>query len=187
MGKGEKWPTGGRHLWGGVRPGGGPKVGGGGGATRDPLLPHAYLQGGCVSGVGLGKLLVAVVKQGLQMGRCAHSGCGDLHFATNDICLAPRLANLALKTWMVLMKGKHAQKNFGAVGAMAPTPLSLKTRGGGGGGWGVSHTRTGPGCPPRDTRHHSLTLRTTFAAKHFCALELVDRPFPSPILDTTLT
>ena len=32
------------------------------------------------------------------------------------------------------MKGKHAQKNFGAVGAMAPPPLSLKT-GGGGGGW----------------------------------------------------
>ena len=31
------------------------------------------------------------------------------------------------------MKGKHAQKNFGAVGAMAPTPLSLKTRGGRGG------------------------------------------------------
>ena len=45
------------------------------------------------------------------------------------------------------MKGKHAQKNFGAIGAMAPTPLSLKTRGGGG-GWGVSHTRTGPGRPP---------------------------------------
>ena len=30
------------------------------------------------------------------------------------------------------MKGKHAQKNFGAVGAMAPIPLSLKTWGGGG-------------------------------------------------------
>ena len=45
------------------------------------------------------------------------------------------------------MKGKHAQKNFNAVGAMAPTPLALKTRGGGG-GWGVSHTRTGPSRPP---------------------------------------
>ena len=45
------------------------------------------------------------------------------------------------------MKGKHAKKNFGAVGAMAPTPLSLKTLGGGG-GWGVSHTRTGPSRPP---------------------------------------
>ena len=31
-----------------------------------------------MSGVGLGKLLVVVVKQGLQMGRCVHSGCGDL-------------------------------------------------------------------------------------------------------------
>ena len=46
------------------------------------------------------------------------------------------------------MKGKHAQKNFGALGAMAPTPLSLETRGGGGGGWGVSHTRTGPAPAP---------------------------------------
>ena len=25
----------------------------------------------------------------------------DLHFAANDICIAPGLANLALKTWMV--------------------------------------------------------------------------------------
>ena len=32
-----------------------------------------------------------------------------------------------------LMKGRHAQKNFGAVGAMAQTPLSFKTPGGGGG------------------------------------------------------
>ena len=55
--------------------GGGPKVGG---PTRNPLLPHAYLQGGRVSGAGLGKLLVAVVKQGLQMGRCVHGGCGNL-------------------------------------------------------------------------------------------------------------
>ena len=88
------------RVLGGVRPRGGgiPKVGG---PTRDPQQPHAYLQGGCVSGAGLGKLLVAVVKQGLQIGRCVHSGCGDLHFATNGICLAPRLANLALKTWMV--------------------------------------------------------------------------------------
>ena len=54
-----------------------------------------------MSGVGLGKLLVAVVKQGLQMGRCVHSGCGDLHFATNDICWAPHLASVALKTYMV--------------------------------------------------------------------------------------
>ena len=49
------------------------------------------------------------------------------------------------------MKGKHAQKKFGAIGTMAPTPLSLKTLGGGG-GWGVSHTRTGPGRPPMARR-----------------------------------
>ena len=93
------WGRVGWRGWGAVRPwGGGAKVGG---PTHDPLLPHAYLQGGCVSGAGLGKLLVAVVKQGLQMGRCVYSGCGDLHLTTNDICLVPRLANVALKTWMV--------------------------------------------------------------------------------------
>ena len=32
------------------------------------------------------------------------------------------------------MKGKHAQKKFGAVRTMAPTKLSFKTRGGGLGG-----------------------------------------------------
>ena len=47
------------------------------------------------------------------------------------------------------MKGKHAQKNFGAVGAMAPTPLSLKTRGEGegGGGWGGVAYKD-QACPP---------------------------------------
>ena len=69
--------------------------------VRDSLLPHAYFQGGCVSGAGLGKLPVVVVKQGLHKGRCVHSGGGDLHFATNGIHLVPHLANLALKTWMV--------------------------------------------------------------------------------------
>ena len=45
------------------------------------------------------------------------------------------------------MKGKDAQKNFGALGAMAPKPLSLKIPRGGG-GLGVSHTMTGPGRAP---------------------------------------
>ena len=36
------------------------------------------------------------------------------------------------------MKGKHAQKSFGAIGTMAPTPLSLKTLEGGG---GVTHKK----------------------------------------------
>ena len=81
-------------------------VGGGGSPRWGGLCETHYYhmhtsRGGCVSEADLGKLLVAVVKQGLQMGRCVHSGYGDLHFATNDICLAPHLANLALKTWMV--------------------------------------------------------------------------------------
>ena len=34
----------------------------------------------------------------------------DLHFATNDICIAPRLANLALKSTDGLMKKKHSDR-----------------------------------------------------------------------------
>ena len=75
-GGGGRLEGGGGWPWGG---GGVPKVGE---PTRDPLLAQAYLMGGCVSGAGLGKLLVAVVKQRLQMSCCVHSGCGDLHFAT---------------------------------------------------------------------------------------------------------
>ena len=47
------------------------------------------------------------------------------------------------------MKGEYVPKNFGAVGAMAPTPLSLKTPRGGGGGLGAGGCRIqGPGLPP---------------------------------------
>ena len=67
---------------GGWRVWGGPNLGG---PVCELLLPHAYFQGRCVSGAGPGKLLVVVVKQGLQMGKCVHSGGGDLHFATNNI------------------------------------------------------------------------------------------------------
>ena len=135
-----------RGVHGGGRPGGGgfPNVGG---PTRDPLLPHAYHQGGCVSGAGSGKLPVVVVKQGLQMGTCVHSGCGDLHFATNDIRLAPRLANVRSKhgwfdereacTKILWRRWRHG-----------PDTTISQNPGGGGGGWGVSHTRTGPGRPP---------------------------------------
>ena len=53
------------------------------------------------------------------------------------------------------MKGKHAQKNFGAVGAMAPTPLSLKTPG------GDRIQGPGPAAPPPpmgDSLHCALLL-----------------------------
>ena len=56
------------------------------------------------------------------------------------------------------MKGKHAQKNFGAVGAY--TTISQNP---GGPGGGVSHTRTGPGHPPRGSctpnMHQAGTVR----------------------------
>ena len=48
-----------------VRPGGGGGCQVGGTYVR-PTTPHAYLQGGCVSGAGLGKLLVAVVSRGCR-------------------------------------------------------------------------------------------------------------------------
>ena len=60
------------------------------------------------------------------------------------------------------MKGKHAQKNLGAVGAMAPTtPLSFKTPGGGGGAGGCRIQGPGPAAPPwrytqRAEMYHSL-------------------------------
>ena len=79
----------------------------------------------------------------------------DLHFATNDICIAPLLANMALKSTDGLMQRKHPLKPGGTVGAMRKkgdaipkTHCLSKPRGGGGGGWGLSHTRTGPGRPP---------------------------------------
>ena len=37
------------------------------------------------------------------------------------------------------MKEKRAQENFGAISAMAPTPLSLQTQKGGGGLGGVAY------------------------------------------------
>ena len=86
----------------------------------------------CVSGAGLGKLLVAVVKQGLQMDRCVHSGCGGLSLCNKRHLLSASSCYSGAQNMDGLMKGKHAQKNFGAVGAMAPTPLSLRTGGGGG-------------------------------------------------------
>ena len=48
------------------------------------------------------------------------------------------------------MKGKHEQKNFGAIGALASTPLSLKTQGGGGegGAGGCRIQGPGPAAPP---------------------------------------
>ena len=46
------------------------------------------------------------------------------------------------------MNGKHAQKKFGAVGVMAPTPPSLKTPGRGGGGLGGVEYKDRPPPPP---------------------------------------
>ena len=54
----------------------------------------------------------------------------------------------------------HVKKG-GAVGAMPPSPLSLKTRGVGGGalGGGGSHTGTGPGRPPGGAQQVGTTNR----------------------------
>ena len=71
------------------------------------------------------------------------------------------------------MKGKHAQKDFGAVGAMAPPPLSLKTWGGGGrgrGGLGGVAYKDRAWQPPRGWDTHSGASRTnTRTHTHTCA------------------
>ena len=76
------------------------------------------------------------------------------------------------------MKGKHAQKNFGAVGAMAPTPLSLKTRRGGG-LWGVSHTRT---PPPRvgEVLGQVVALRGHCVHTAHAEAGILTQEYPSP-------
>ena len=65
------------------------------------------------------------------------------------------------------MKGKHAQKNFGAIGTMALTPLSLKTPGGGGVAYKdrawlppppqVAHSHTQPVSVPCLSPHPNLS------------------------------
>ena len=73
------------------------------------------------------------------------------------------------------MKGKHAQKNFGAVGTMAPTPLSLEIPGGGGGGAG--------GCRiqgPDPAAPQCLLRSAPFSASAVCPTLLPFLVFPSP-------
>ena len=59
------------------------------------------------------------------------------------------------------MKEKHAQKNFGA---MAPTPLSLKTQGGGLGGVAYKD-RAWPALPPPPVAT-PITVKTQIFLKH---------------------
>ena len=67
----------------------------------------------------------------------------DLHFATNDICIAACLANLALKSTDGLIKRKHTLKKGGTVGAMPPTHYLSKP-----GGEGGRIQGPGPAAPP---------------------------------------
>ena len=69
-------------------------------------------------------------------------------FTSQQTTFVQRLVLLIWRGMDGLMKGKHAQKNFGAVGAMAPTPLSLETRGEGG-GLGVVAYKDRARPPPR--------------------------------------
>ena len=63
-----------------------------------------------------------------------HTSRGDvcLGIGVCDICIAPRLANLALKSTDGLMKTWHTLKKGGAVGAMPPTHYLSKPGGLGG-------------------------------------------------------
>ena len=81
------------------------------------------------------------------------------------------------------MRGKHAQNNLGAAGALPPNPLSLKTRGGGVGGG--SHTRTGPAPPPPgsipttlSSPLSKLTYVNIYLSEMDCRLRLSSAPLP---------
>ena len=90
----------------------------------------------------------------------------DLHFATNDICIVPRLANLALKSIDGLMKKKHTPKKGAAIGAMqkkggtnAPQPTISQNPGGG----GARRCRIQGPAAPRDGEEELLL----FAVERF--------------------
>ena len=72
----------------------------------------------------------------------------DLHFTTNDICIAPRLANPALKGTDGLMKKKHTQNKGAPLAPWPLNPLSLKKPRGGGGAGGCRIQGPGPAAPP---------------------------------------
>ena len=75
------------------------------------------------------------------------------------------------------MKGKHPQKNFGTVGTMSPTPLSLKTWG------GVAYKdRARPPHPPCLQAFQSLLMQPSVLLRHqllLCSVPLVHARRPN--------
>ena len=64
------------------------------------------------------------------------------------------------------MKGKHAQKNFGTVGAMAPTPLFLRIPGLGEGLGGVTYKDRARPPPHVSLLLLELLLMLLLAGRH---------------------
>ena len=64
-------------------------------------------------------------------------------------------------------------------------PLSFKTRGGGGGGggWGVSHTRTGPGRPPRELQHVYNSMRKSRNLSTLSKCTIASSPVKGAVVD----
>ena len=125
---------------GGSAGGGGvPKVGG---PVRDPLLPHAYLQGGCVSG-GLGVWRDVCESTGTALEQGKSSECRIFTSQQTTFVWRPVL---------LISRSKHGwfdereacTKKIGRRWRHAPQPTTSQNPGGGGG----SHTRTGPSRPP---------------------------------------
>ena len=109
------------------------QLGRGGGAARNPLLPHAYLKGVCVC-----------------LGAWGYRGMYAI-IAISRLCREESLQGLKDQRRGTPFNSAW-DKKFGADGATAPAPLCFKTRRGGRGPGGVLHTRTGPGCTPPPPR-----------------------------------
>ena len=77
------------------------------------------------------------------------------------------------------MNKKHAQEKRGAVGAMPPNPVSLKTQGGGGGGWGGVAYKDRPPPPRGDIVPNTLFFLPEVLTGHrLAALFLFPKPCP---------
>ena len=149
--------------------------GGGGGRLQPVLMRHPPAICQTLGGGEFGGGRLEGVCRGGGFGRVGGSqGGGACTRPTTTTCIPPgRIGGLGYGGIYVIIalsglcqeeslqgpddeREARTQKNFGTVGAMAPTPLSLKTRGGGGGAGGCCIQGPGPPRPPRGFPLHII-------------------------------